>query len=454
MNKQGDKNRDSIDWGKTNISKLYLKILIPTLLGMISSIVVTITDGFFVGQYAGSDALAAVNISAPLFLISTGFALMFGIGSSVVASVHLSKQKLKAARINITQAIIVSEIFFVILSLFVFVFSEEVSILLGSTQRLLPLVNIYIKILSISLPFYVLEHIGLFIIRLDGSPKYAMLCSLIPAIINTIADYVLVAELEMGIKGAVWATSGSLIFGGLMVVYYMLFMTNKLKMYRLKLTKTSLRLTVRNIGYMCKLGFSGMLGEVAIASMMVIGNFVFLKYLGEDGIAAYSVACYYFPIIFMINNAIFQSAQPIISYNYGSGQLDRVNKTFRLTLKYAVSFSIITTIGVILFSSEMTALFLDTKYPAFELAANGLPYFASGYLFFAINMMYMGYYISIENFKFANYISIMRGYLFMLIFFITLPKLIGLNGIWLAVPASELITFLATIAMSNRIKKH
>ena len=150
-------NRDSIDWGKANISKLYLKILVPTLLGMVSAIVVTITDGFFVGRYAGSHALAAVNIAAPLFLISTAFALMFGIGSSVVASVHLSQGKVKAANINVTQAIIVSELFFIIFSLFLFFNSEDVAYWFGSTERLFPLVNTYIKILSLSLVFYMLE---------------------------------------------------------------------------------------------------------------------------------------------------------------------------------------------------------------------------------------------------------------------------------------------------------
>ena len=93
-------NRDSIDWGKADIGKLYLKILIPTLVGMLSAIAVTIVDGFFVGRYVGSNALASVNIAAPLFLISTAFALMFGIGSSIVASIHLSQGKIKAAQIG------------------------------------------------------------------------------------------------------------------------------------------------------------------------------------------------------------------------------------------------------------------------------------------------------------------------------------------------------------------
>ena len=433
-------NRDSIDWGKADIGKLYLKILTPTLIGMISAIAVTIVDGFFVGRYVGSDALASVNIAAPLFLISTAFALMFGVGSSVVASVHLSQGKTKAARINITQAVIVSEILFATFAILVFIFSEEVSYLLGSTDQLIDMVNIYIRIISLSLIFYILQHIGLFVIRLDGSPKFAMMCSLVPAIINIIADYVLIIHFKMGIDGAVIATAGSFVIGGLMVLFYMLFIAKTLTFYKLKLTEKSLRLTYRNISYMCRLGFGALLGEMAIAVMMIVGNYIFLEHYGKDGIAAYSVICYYFPIVFMINNAISQSAQPIISYNYGAGLHDRVKQTFRLTMIYAISFAALITTIITFFAPTMVSLFLDSSYPAYKIASEGYPYFAIGYIFFAINMMYLGYYQSIENYKIANKISLLRGYILLLICFYAMPKLFGTTGVWLAVPTAEFAT--------------
>ena len=97
--------KDSIDFGSMNISTLFRKLLIPTVLGMVFSALFVITDGIFVGKGIGSDALAAVNITAPLFMIAAGIGLMFGVGASVVASIHLSQGKRKVASINITQAI-------------------------------------------------------------------------------------------------------------------------------------------------------------------------------------------------------------------------------------------------------------------------------------------------------------------------------------------------------------
>ncbi len=442
--------RDKIDWGKTSVNKLYLKVLIPTLLGMVSAIIVTITDGYFVGQYAGSDALAAVNIAAPVFLISTAFALMFGVGSSVVASIHLSLGRIKAANINITQAIVVSEIIFVALSILLFFNSEVVSQWLGATDRLLPLVDTYLQILSLSLIFYMLQHLGLFIIRLDGSPNMAMMCSVVPALINVVADYVLVAHLDMGIKGAIIATAGSFTIGGLMVLGYLLFASKTLKLYRVKLTLKSLILTARNIGYMCRLGFSALLSEMAIAVMMFVGNYVFLKHFHEDGVAAYSVVCYYFPIIFMVLNAMSQSAQPIISYNSGAGSPQRVKQAFKLTIIYATIFAVCVSIGVAIFAPAMVSLFLKSSSPAFSIATEGLPLFASGYIFFAINMMYMGYYQSIERYNLANAISLLRGYILLPMSFLLMPQLCGETGVWLAVPLVELLTAMVVLALAIR----
>ncbi|MFR9592825.1 MAG: MATE family efflux transporter [Rikenellaceae bacterium] len=445
--------RDSIDWGRADIGKLYLKILIPTLLSMVSGILVTIADGFFVGRYVGSDALAAVNISAPLFLFSTAFALMFGVGCSVVASVHLSKGKVKAANINVTQAVVVSSLLFSIISGYIFFNSESVAVMLGATERLLPMVETYVRILSLSMVFYMLENIGLFIIRLDGSPNIAMWCVMFPSILNIIGDYILVAHYDMGIRGAVIATSGSIIIAGIMVLVYMLFFSKVLKLYRLKLSIKSLLLTCRNIGYMVRLGSAAFLGEMAIAVMMFVGNYTFLKYYGEDGIAAYSIICYYFPIIFMVNNAISQSAQPIISYNYGAGLTDRVRKSFRLTIVYGVGFATVITAAVMLFAPQMVGFFLNSSYPAYDIASYGMPLFAMGYIFFALNMMFMGYYQSIENYKTANVISVLRGYILLIALFLAMPAVFGKIGIWLAVPTAEVITLVVVLILYNQKRK-
>lgn len=188
--------KDSIDFETMNIPRLFRKLLIPTVPGMVFSAIFIITDGIFVGKGIGSDALAAVNITAPLFLLNTGVALMFGIGASVVASIHLSHRKIKVAQINITQAVIVSSLLLTAYAVFVLCNTEKVALCLGNSERLLPLAVEYIYWFMPFLPFSALLSSGMFFVRLDGSPNYAMVCNIIPALINIILDYLFIFVFE------------------------------------------------------------------------------------------------------------------------------------------------------------------------------------------------------------------------------------------------------------------
>ncbi|MBD3592534.1 MATE family efflux transporter [Bacteroides sp. GM023] len=439
--------KDSIDFGSMEISTLFRKLLIPTVLGMIFSAIFVITDGIFVGKGIGSDALAAVNITAPLFMITAGIGLMFGVGASVVASIHLSQGKRKVASINVTQALMFSTLLILIMSALCFYYIEPLAKLLGSSDRLLPLAVEYMAWYLPFLVFYEILNIGMFCIRLDGSPTYAMMCNAVAAILNIILDYIFIFEFGWGMMGAAFATSLGTVVGGLMTLVYLLKFSRSLHLCRIKLSIKSMMLTLRNVGYMIKLGSSAFISEASIACMMFLGNYVFIHYLGEDGVAAFSIACYFFPIIFMVYNAIAQSAQPIISYNFGAGQPDRVRKTLHLAIRTAlicgISFFIIT----VLCRQNIVSLFIDRSYEAFDIAVNGIPYFGVGFIFFAFNMVGIGYYQSVERGQRATIITLLRGVVFMLIGFLVLPKILGIPGIWLAVPFAELLTMLYIIGI-------
>ena len=412
--------KDSIDFGKMDVSKLFVKLLIPTVMGMVFSAIFIITDGIFVGKGIGSDALAAVNITAPLFLINTGVALMFGIGASVVASIHLSHGKIKVARINVTQAVVVSSLLLILYALLIMLNVEKVALLLGSSERLLPLAVEYMNWFIPFLVFSALLSSGMFFVRLDGSPNYAMYCNIIPAVINIVLDYVFIFEFGWGMFGAALATSLGYIIGAAMILVYLIDRKHVIHMVRVKLSRKSLMLTARNVGYI---------------TMMFVGNYVFMHYTGEDGVAAYSIACYFFPIIFMVYNAIAQSAQPILSYNFGQGNSSRVNRAFRL------------------FSPQIVSMFIDPAYPAYNIAESGLPLFASGFIFFGINMVSIGYFQSVERDRPAMAVTLLRGYILILACFWIMPKLLGVPGIWLSVPAAEFVTFLFVITIYCRRKR-
>ena len=212
-------NRDALDYGEMRVSKLFYKLFFPTLLGLLSSVLLNLADGIFVGQGVGSDALAAINIAAPMFLVSTGIALMFGSGASIVAAVHLSKGNRKAANINVTQAFTVGLLLMLTIVVIVNVFPRQTAALFGGSEALYPLVHDYLFWVSPCFCFMIINIVGTFAIRLDGSPNFSMTINTLSALVNIVLGRLFIFPLDMGIKGAAIATSISGIPGMVLVAW-------------------------------------------------------------------------------------------------------------------------------------------------------------------------------------------------------------------------------------------
>ncbi len=444
-----DLKRDSIDYGKSKIKPLFHSIFFPTLLSMVFASLFTVADGIFVGQGVGSDALAAINIVAPLFLMTTGIALMFGVGVSVVASIHLSHGNNKAANINVTQAFEVASLLMTVFAIIIYCWRIPFLRLLGCSDALLPLAQQYLLPILPGCVFIIIQTIGTFVIRLDGSPKFAASLEIFPGLLNIFLDWLFVFPMQMGIAGSAIASTLSCAIASLMVGWYMFYHTQTVRLRRIKLSRTSFYLTARNIGYMARSGFSSMLGELAMSMMLLTGNYVFISNLGEDGVAAFSVACYLYPIVFMVNNSVAQSAQPIISFNYGAGNSKRVRQAFMLSLRTALICGILALAVLTLGAKPLIGLFLYAGTKPYEIATAGLPLFATSAIFFALNVAIIGYYQAIEQNARATVYMLLRGLFFLIPSFVLMPMLISPQGMWLAVPASECLT-LAVILLTKK----
>lgn len=433
-------NRDALDYGEMRVPRLFGALFFPTLLGLLSMVVLNVADGIFVGRGVGSDALAAVNIAAPMFQIATGVALMFGSGMSVVAAVHLSKGNVKAANINMTQAFTVGLLVMAVVLVLINVFPRQACALFGGSDLLYPMVHQYLIGVSLCLLFEVVNMVGLFAMRLDGSPKYAMAVNVTGALLNVVLDYLFVFPLGWGVFGAAVATSISAGVSALMTAWYFLRMSRTLHIYRPKFSRTALSLTLRNSGYMLRLGFPTFVAETAICCMMITGNYVFMSYLHEDGVAAFSVACYLFPMIFMFGNAIAQSALPIVSYNHGLGKTRRVMETLRLSVGLAIGLGLVMSVAGYLFAPQIVDLFIQKSSPANAIGEKGVPLFLLTCLPFTLNVVLISFLQSIERYKPSTLFMLLRGYVFIIPCFILLPDVIGIHGLWLAEPLSEVLT--------------
>lgn len=452
LKKNNFMQRDTIDFGSVKVGRLFRKQLLPTILGMVFSALFIITDGIFVGRGIGSDALAAVNIAAPLFVFAAGLGLMFGMGGAIIASINLSRGKEKVANINASQATLVSAVTMLLISLAVICFPVFFSRLLGAPDDILSLSKEYLTAYAAFAVFQTLLCVLTFFVRIDG-PKIAMWCMILATVINIVLDYIFIFPLQWGLTGAAVATGIGEMAGCALMLVYLIRRSPRIRLGKIKISKKSLMLTARNTGYIVRLGFSAFLGEAAIAVMMLTGNYIFVRYLGTDGVAAFSIVCYFFPIIFMVYNAIIQSAQPIISFNYGTGAMDRSRRAFLLALSVTICTGVFFFLATSVFREQIVSLFItDRSNAAWEMATKGIPYFAFGYLFFGLNIILTGYYMCIEKIMPATIFTVMRGIALPVVCFFILPLWLGTKGIWLAVPVAEIIT-LITIGLVSLIKK-
>lgn len=438
--------RDALDLGTLRVGTLFRKLFVPTLLGMVSMSAVAVVDGIFVGHGVGSDGIAAVNICIPLLMIFTGIGLMAGVGSSVVASIHFARGKVKAARINVTQALLFVTAVTALPVAAILCLPRQTALWLGSSEHLLPLVVDYLVWFVPGLVPQLWIAVGLFVVRLDGAPRLAMWCSVLSALVNVVLDWLFIFPLGWGVMGAAFASTISIATGGAIVIRYLTHDARTLRLYPLKASRKSLRLTLRNIGYQCRIGSSALLGEMTMAVLLFTGNQVFMRYLGDAGVGAFGITCYYMPFIFMIGNAVAQSAQPIISYSFGRMEWPRVVEARRIALLTALGCGCLVAACFALLPRLLVALFLDPADAAAQIAIGGFPLYAPGCVFFVVNLAAIGYFQSLERLLPATTFALLRGLVLLVPSFVLLPRVLGISGIWLAMPLSEALTFLCIVA--------
>ena len=432
----------TLDFAHDSVARLFRQMFFPILVGMVSMVVLNIADGAFVGHGVGSDALAAVNIVAPLFMLTGGLGLMFGIGSSVVASIHLSQGNTHAANANLTQGILCSVLCGLVLGALVFLFQPQVCLLFGCSQRLIPLACSYLRWIALLTPFNMFGMTAMFMVRLEGSPRFCMFINCAMALSNILLDWLFIFPLQWGLEGAAIATTTAFSLGNIPVLWYLFTQMHQVRLLPLRFTRAHVLRTLRNLWAQMKIGVSGLIGEVSIALVLIVGNYVFIRHLGEDGVAAYSVGCYCLPIVFMVGNAIVQSVQPIISFAYGQQQYPRLIQARTIALGTAVLTGAAGMLILWLGSRVITTLFLPPDCHAHALCVQGLPLFSSAFLFIAINLTLIGYFQSIEAARLATLFTVLRGIVFTLPSFLLLPLVLGHSGLWLALPAAEATTTL------------
>lgn len=422
------------------IPKLFLKFLIPAVTGTLVTAFYGVVDGIFIGQGLGGAGLAAVNIGYPVVNFIVALALAFGAGGATLVSIYESDKNYKNK--CFTHTIGLNIVSYILIVLAILAMGDNLFYILGSNKELMPMVKDYVYTCSGAGIFLMLSITLSSIVRNDRAPNYAMKAMLLGAVTNIILDYVFIFQMNMGMKGAALATGIGQLLSTLFLIKY--FFSKKCSI-NLSFQKIDFPLLFR-IFY---IGFPSFILEFAVAFITVLFTKAFFKYIGEVGVSAFAIVGYIFYIFRMLFNGLAQGIQPIVSYNYGKKEAERIKKIFFLGHKISLAVSIILLL-FLKFEGHLIVKLFNDDLELINLANRGLLLYSSAMIFVGANFINISYLQSKDRAGAANIISIGRSMVFVTGALFFLPETLGIDGIWLALPCSDFLTFLTSLTFKSK----
>lgn len=419
----------------------FLSYAVPSSLANFISSLYTVVDGIFVGQGVGDTALAAVNIVLPFTVVLFGIASMLAVGGGALVSKNVGANNIDKAVDIFRQVMKFLLIICIVTSIVCVVFPEKIVRMLGATDNLTPMATDYLRFYAI---FCTPNLVGIVLnsfVRNDNRPKLAMMSTIAGAVTNVVLDYVFIFPLDMGIKGAAIATGLGQIVTVLILLPHFIRKRGVLSFGKTSLDKTSLK-EVLNIG------FPSFLGQASFSIIVFLHNIALTNYMGEIGISTYSIINYITTNIYMVLLGLTFGAQPLISYNFGRRDREKMLNFYKINVNSSLVVSIIASVICYIFGTHIVGIF-TTDYKVAELAYNGLKIACLAYIIASVNLDKVVYYQAIEIPKFSNLIGILRSMVFLPVCLYVLPKIFGLNGIWASVLVSESITFIVMLIIAN-----
>lgn len=430
----------NISLGKDSIGKLFLNFSIPAVTGMIVTALYSIVDGIFVGRGVGAEGLAALNLGYPIINFGAALSLMFGIGGATLISLNI-KDKEYCNRC-FSYIIILNVTAYLLILLVVVFFNEKIIMMMGANENLLPLVKRYMYPCTVALVFLMISNSLNAVIRNDKSPTYAFISMIIGAVTNIFLDWLFIMKFNWGIFGAAAATGIGQLFSMLFLIRYFMRPGSKFKFY------FENRLKLEVMKKIATIGFPSFIMEFAVALITILFNISFMNYSGEMGVSAFCIVGYVFYIFRMLYNGLGQGIQPIVSYNYGEEKFDRVEATYKIGHRAAFVIAIIILIWVNFFGSSLIRLFSDDPQ-LIKIAKYGLSLYASAIIFVGANFINISFLQSKDKAMAANLLSILRSTVFVILGLLILPKFLEETGVWLALPFSDLMTFITTLILKK-----
>lgn len=421
--------------GKEDVGKLLLKFSIPAIVGMLVNALYNMVDRIFIGRGVGSIAISGIAVGFPLSIINMAFAMLIGIGSSTMISIKLGEKKKEDAEKILGNAIVLVVVIPVFISIFGLIFLDNILKIFGASNATLPYARNYMKFIVGGAIF---QNIGFGmnnIIRAEGNPKIAMITMLIGAIMNTILDPIFIFVFHMGVEGAAIATISSQAISSIWVIYY--FLSDK---STLKFKKENLRLNIDTVKTIFSIGMSPFLMQIAASVVTTLYNNSLIKYGGDLAVGAMGIINSIIMLFFMPMFGINQGAQPIIGYNYGAKQYERVKKALKLAIIASVSIATFGFIIIQVFPKALISIFNKNDAELIAIGVRGIRIDMLALPIIGFQVISSNYFQAIGKAKIAILLSLSRQVIILIPILLILPNIFQLDGVWMAGPISDVLS--------------
>ena len=419
--------------GKSTVFSLFARYASLNVLGMIGLSCYILADTFFVSKGLGTNGLAALNLAIPIYSFIHGSGLMIGMGGGTKYSIHKSRKEDGAANRAFTHALLLAAVFAVFFVLAGLFLPGSILSLFGAEGEVYAMARTYLQVILLFAPAFLLNNVLLCFVRNDGAPQLSMAAMLGGSLSNVVLDWVFIFPCKMGIFGAVFATGLAPIISMLILSVHFFKRKNG---FRAVACPPSGKLA----GGVLSSGVPSLVTEVSSGVVMIVFNAILMNLEGNVGVAAYGVIANLSLVVIAIYTGLAQGVQPILSSGYGSGNLKNVNAVLRYALWSMLIFSVLLYIGVFFGASSITSIFNSEQNERLQsIATQGLRLYFTACPFAGFNILMAMYFTSTERTRPAHLLSLLRGFFVIIPMAFALAAIGGIQGVWCAFPATELL---------------
>lgn len=427
-----------------------LRFTFPSIIMMVFTSVYGVVDGFFVSNFAGKTAFAAINLIMPFLMILGGMGFMIGTGGTALVSLVLGQNNREKADRYFSMMIYLTGFMGVVLSVVGFLFMRPVADFLGATPEMMEDCVRYGRIIIVFTIFFMLQNVFQSFLIAAERPKLGLAATVAAGVTNMVLDALFVGGFRWGAAGAALATGLSQCVGGVLpLVYFIRPNTSPLQLVKCKIE-------LRPLLQACVNGSSELMSNISSSVVSMLYNFQLLKYLGENGVSAYGVLMYVQFIFVAIYIGYAVGAAPVVSFHYGADNRTELRNMLRKSIILVCTASVVLTVLAFILASPLAQIFVGYDAELFALTRHAFHLFSFSFLLAGFNIFISSFFTALNNGAVSAAISFMRTLIFQTASVLILPLILGVDGIWWAITAAEIFACIlsAGFLIAKRKKYH